>query len=29
MDTQCMVHPKQWRETCDPFALDYSNGVSI
>ena len=25
MDTQCMVHPKQWRETCDPFALDYSN----
>ena len=18
-----MVHPKQWRETCDPFALDY------
>lgn len=25
MDTQHMEHPKQWRETCDPFALDYTN----
>lgn len=25
MDTQYMVHPPKWRETCDPFALDYSN----
>jgi len=25
MDTQRMVHPQRWRETCDPFALDYQN----
>ena len=25
MDTQRMVHPKRWRETCDPFALNYRN----
>lgn len=22
---QHMVHPQRWRETCDPFALDYNN----
>lgn len=25
MDEQRMVHPKRWRETCDPFVLDYNN----
>lgn len=25
MDSQHMVHPQRWRETCDPFALGYHN----
>lgn len=25
MNSQHMVHPERWRETCDPFALNYNN----
>lgn len=25
MDKQYMAHPQRWRETCDPFALNYHN----